>query len=298
MFNVVVYHEHCNDGVMALYEVCSTCKPDYIIPCKAGFSPELDHIKNKQNLIILFVDLCPTTLSDELRSFKKIIICDHHKSEIDKLLTLELPSNLELVYNPDKAGCQIISNYIYGGQQRNWLIDYIADRDLWKFDLPHSREINLSIYKTGFIHGIQLHLLNFKECPDISSETFEKHLELGKILWDVQQKEIEIIARAASFKNITIKGKKYTIWVILTDHLTSEVGEYLYNKKFKWGAIPDFVALPSFDMRTKLWKISLRAHKDNPIDVSVIASSFPGGGGHKSAAGFSITHDNFLKLFC
>lgn len=83
---------------------------------------------------------------DLASTWDRIIILDHHASAIDAL-DGHLPSNVETVFDVNRSGAGIVADWL--GVRDNTdlpyhapygVVDYVEDRDLWRFDLPHSKE--------------------------------------------------------------------------------------------------------------------------------------------------------------
>jgi len=300
MFDIIIYHQSCPDGIFSVYELLRFFKPKYIIPCKAGIMPDLTSIKENYNdLSVIFVDISPVSF-ESLLKFKNVTICDHHKSAETFFKESIIPNNFEVIFDMERSGAQITSDYICNKfnskNGRLWITDYVGDRDLWKFKLPFSREINYSFFKLGLFYKIQCHFLKTLTPLDFDTiENFDFYKTNGIQLSALRDKDVEIAAKMAIFKEITLKNKKYKIWISFIQANKSEQGEYLRDKCLEDGSLPDFVAICSFNLTTKLWEISCRSNEDK-TDLSILCRSL-GGGGHKCASGFKLTYDSFKEIF-
>ena len=93
MFDCVIYHEYCPDGICAAWIVKHHTdkynnKID-VIPCKAGCEPD-KNLKYFTNKKIVFVDICPPTeyILKMADIADYIYIIDHHKTSYEKFLEL------------------------------------------------------------------------------------------------------------------------------------------------------------------------------------------------------------------
>jgi oligoribonuclease NrnB/cAMP/cGMP phosphodiesterase (DHH superfamily) len=310
-YDVVIFHGPCSDGVSALW-----CSDLYLknvgynyepIQCRAGSDPEGD-FKDKR---ILFVDLCPSfqfiidNCLNEKNKVKKLTILDHHKSAIDMYRenesVLQTIDNLEIEMDPDRAGCQIAWDYFFEDNReikttRPWFIDYVGDRDLWKWLLPNSKEINAALFENNLIDPSNLNKLT-----DLLTEPENKIQNLlaqGKIILQLQKRELDIGLSKALITEFKHKEKTYKIWLggNISMSLRSELGNLLVNKKFPDGTMPDFAAIWVYDPKSNEWWISFRGGDQSP-DLSIIAREL-GGGGHGLSSGTSIKNGKtLLDLF-
>lgn len=79
------------------------------------------------------------------KAWDRIILLDHHASAIDGL-DGHLPANVECVFDVDRSGAGIVADWfdlrvhVAAPMLRYGVVDYVEDRDLWRFDLPSSKE--------------------------------------------------------------------------------------------------------------------------------------------------------------
>jgi oligoribonuclease NrnB/cAMP/cGMP phosphodiesterase (DHH superfamily) len=144
------------------------------------------------------------------------------------------------------------------------IVRYIEDRDLWRFELPHSKEINaaLSSYPRDFAVWDQL-----------ENKKIEELILEGTAILRYQTQLVDFLAKEA--EEVDIAGHK--VLSINSPVLQSELGNRL-AQGHPFGAV-------WYDQKGKR-KYSLRSAADG-VDVSEVAKQY-GGGGHKAASGFSI----------
>jgi oligoribonuclease NrnB/cAMP/cGMP phosphodiesterase (DHH superfamily) len=298
-YDLVIYHGPCSDGVSALW-----CANQYLneieykfesIQCRAGSDPDGDFDDKR----ILFVDLCPSLkfIIDKCKIAKKLTILDHHKSAIDmyheNASKLESIDNLEIEMDPERAGCQIAWDYFFSNKPRPWFIDYIGDRDLWKWSLTYSKEINAALFENNLIDPA-----NPNKLTDLLSDQENKKENLlaqGKVILQLQKRELDVGCNKALVAEFKHKDKIYKIWLggNISMSLRSELGNLLVNKKFPDGTNPDFAAIWVYDPKSNEWWISFRGGENSP-DLSVIAREL-GFGGHKMASGMTIRNGKTLQ---
>ena len=285
IFDTIIYHGSCNDGSTSLWCANYYNNIPEKVSCKAGCNPNIK-VENKN---ILFVDLCPKFeyLIEISKIAKNVVILDHHKSSYDdyQIYKDRCPSNLHIQIDMSKSGCQITWDYFFENISRPWFIDYVADRDLWTWKLPNSKEINQVFMDNNYFDPYYLD--NITTYINYASEQINNIVKEGFLLLKIQKKNLDIACSRALEATMTINNVNYNIWLgtsSTTDR--SELGNMLTYKLLSNGLTPDFSATWIYEPKTNEWWISLRGHKLSP-DLSKIAGYY-GGGGHMLASGFTI----------
>lgn len=169
-----------------------------------------------------------------------------------------------------------------------WWLQYIEDRDLFKFSLPHSREVNDAMYNLKYSTFIK-----FDELNSFTEEQKRRFIEQGVAIGGVKQDLIRSIVRNA---HLCIFDT-YKVYVVETGVLVSEVSEVLYTTH-KDNC--DFIICIYYDFKRRAYRCRLRCDKRSSIDLSAIAKKHGekcgDGGGHKAAAAFSYKGDIFSML--
>lgn len=150
------------------------------------------------------------------------------------------------------------------------IVQLVEDRDLWKWQLPDSRELNaaLSSYPKTVEAWTGLHGL----LTPVGGGGYWRLVREGSAILRRQEQEVEAaVSRAVE---LTIAG--YRVQVVNTTCHHSEIGGRL-------AAGRPFAATYFDDLKRNLRVWSFRS-LDGGIDVSEIAKKF-GGGGHRNAAG-------------
>ena len=283
------YHRGCSDGISAAW--CIRQKyPDieYI-----GINPSDDDVdpESYNDKVVIFVDVCPTkkVLEDMLIKAKYIIILDHHKTN-EAFISGYIHEKLSVIFDMTKSGCQIAWDYVNSAKDRPWFIDYVGDRDLWKFELPDSKFVNVGLYELGHMRFEKLDELY--EGLDKKDDIIKDLVNFGKLQNDFNQKIISNATRKASKAQFKVGDETYTVWLgTIISSLKSEFGNVLANTFFENGELPDFAVIYDYDFSANKWWMSLRSIS---TDVSEICNTF-GGGGHKFAAGFQLHGNNSLR---
>lgn len=155
----------------------------------------------------------------------------------------------------------------------------VQDRDLWKFELPDTREIKelLSSIPSTFDAWNDL-ILNREP------GSFERDVEKAGHYLFIKNKLAEDYAAKAQY----VLFDETPIWVVnCPANFASDVGHIL-GKKAAY-------ALTYVSSINRVY-VSLRSNTDTGSDVSAIARKF-GGNGHVHASGFVTSPEKFFKLF-
>lgn len=268
---MVIYHGNCPDGFTAAWVARKALGPDCdFIPASYGQAPP--DVAGRPVYILDFSYKRPVML-DIVSRTHRLVILDHHKTaqaELDgfadeciRAYGLIPP---HVVFDMEKSGAMLAWDHFFPDVEPPWLIRYVEDRDLWRWSLAASREINaaLASYPRTFeqwdhFGGSDLGHVR----PWLASE--------GAAILRYQDQLVDSICRGA--KDEDLAG--YRVKVANTSVLFSEVAGRL--------AEGGLFGAAWFVRRDGKLQWSLRSRGD--FDVSEIAKRF-GGGGHRNAAGF------------
>lgn len=272
MSKMVIYHNNCYDGVTAAWVAYKALDPAFegmnsdveYVPCNYSDSPP--DVKDKEVYIIDFSFKRPI-LEEMRKQAESLVILDHHKTAKD-----DLEGFPGAIFDMNRSGAGIAWDYFFPSSPRPSLVNYVEDRDLWKFQLPNSKAY------TAFIQSFDIDLDTWiNEVSQQFSTMGSDTLEAGKSLLRMQDKYVKQICANAELKRIGEHIGPY----VQTSILMSEVCDYLI-KNYP-GNYP--FAFYSFKRKDGKTQYGLRSRSD--FDVSIIAKQF-GGGGHKQAAGFEL----------
>ena len=130
----ILYHGGCPDGFGGAYAAWKKFgdAADYI-PLKHG-KPAPENLDGKD---LYFIDFCyPQLIMDQLAKLaKSITVLDHHEGVRD--VATKFPG----VFDINHSGATIAWNYFHPDTSTPMLLKYVEDGDLYRFDLPNSREI-------------------------------------------------------------------------------------------------------------------------------------------------------------
>lgn len=284
MKNQVWYHAGCFDGFGAAYaawfnlgiEETSYHPVSYNSPLPDYDDPELDTI------YIVDFSIKPEEFDRLTSRGVRIVLLDHHKSAFEEYAAYFGWEEKGGAYEQYLGESYIYFNMEYSGAYLTWqyfntseppkLIQYISDRDLWKFRLENSRLIHamLCTYPFEFEVYSKLH----KSLEDPQRE--EVLLEEGRVVLRYHDLLIDKICHDAQMVQID----EFRVPMVYTNILFSEVPEAL-TKRY-----PDAeFAIYKYPKGNGMIQYGFRSRND--FDVSEIAARY-GGGGHKNAAGCTV----------
>lgn len=251
--DVVLYHAECADGFGAAWALWKRFPSARYQAVKHGTPPPQD-LAGRRVLIVDFSYPRPT-LEALAASTKDLAVLDHHITAQQALAGFP-----HACFDQDRSGAVLAWDWAHDGPAP-WLLRYIQDKDLWRWNLPLSREINAALAS---------YPLDFKVWDGLTQETLET--EGRAILRHEQELVGKIVAEAelVSFQGETVPAVQSAV-------LTSQVGERLSEGH------PFCIIWHDRDGRRYF---SLRS-REGRADVGAIATAH-GGGGHTHAAGFSV----------
>jgi uncharacterized protein len=268
MIDFVIYHSNCVDGFGAAWSAWKFLgnEAEYYAASHGDDPPDVTN----RNVIILDFSYPNKTIKKMISESNSLTVLDHHKSAMIDLS--DIPS---AYFDMSHSGAVLAWKFFHSDNPTPRFIEYIEDRDLWKWSLPHSK---------AFSAGLSTIPLDFESFTKLESDDiFKSVCERGSNIMKYIESEVEKISNRATPR--TWRGKK--IFIVNSSQLISEVGSRLSPSC-------DFVVIWYFDHNKQKYSVSLRSFHEN-IDVSEVAKLF-GGGGHKKAAGFGFARSSFDDL--
>jgi oligoribonuclease NrnB/cAMP/cGMP phosphodiesterase (DHH superfamily) len=270
MKKLCIYHGGCYDGYGAYMSVVHHFGTEFVEghPGKYGEAPP--DVTGREVFIVDF-SYKRDVLIEMAKQATRIVIIDHHKTAEADLTDLNIP-NVEVNFDMTRSGAMMTWNY-FNKEQAPDLLLHIQDRDLWNWKLPWTKEVMLAVCSYPMEESVWFDLMD-KPVRELMMEgcvLLRKHdIEVQKLVANAHEEGpdkipcVNVLPQYASdVLNILAEGKPYAMGF-------TDVG---FERRF-----------------------SLRSSADG-VDVSEIAKKY-GGGGHKHAAGFSLTirHIDYVGL--
>ena len=265
---VLILHDTDPDGMLSAVLVGENCQhSDKIIYCPALRYQDPPLSMMDKDTSVYIVDFCYSreeTIEMAKRA-KHVTILDHHKTAQNDLKGLMI-DNVDAIFDINKAACHIVWSY-FTSEKPPFYVDYVEDADLWKWNLPLSKEVN------AFFSSIPSDIGSWQSAIE---ESFNSIKDFGHAICSYKQssidkhKELRVLMNIAGHAVPAINCSDVAIVSEACNHLAQGSP---FSASF-------------YMLNDGSWKFSLRS-SDNGINVREIAEKF-GGGGHDRSAGFKV----------
>lgn len=261
-----IYHHNCADGFGAAWVVWKFFKGEVdFVPGEYGKAPP--NCLNR-NVIIVDFSYKRDVMEAMAELSTSILVIDHHKTAQADLQPLLDSGKVKGVFDMDHSGAMLTWMWFYPNQEPPQLLKHIEDRDLWRFALPYTREIQDNLFSYPYNFAAWDHFMERLEDPEAMNEFILQGESIGR----KHRKDIgELLT--ASVRPMIIGG--YMVEVANLPYTMASDAAGRIAEACTFGA----TYFDTSDNRC----FSLRSKGD--FDVSEIAKLY-GGGGHKNAAGF------------
>jgi len=205
----------------------------------------------------------------------KLVMLDHHKSAAEKLTGFACRCGV-VHFDMDKSGARLAWEFFHPGQPVPALLQYIEDRDIWKWTFPES---------ASFLSALDMEPQTFARWQEIVAFTPDQltaFMARGVAMDEKYRKLAADIAEGA--QPLVFNGIE-GLMVNAPGMFHSLVGDLLSAK------IGTFALL--WSAGTQGVKVGLRAQRN--FDCIALAESM-GGGGHAQACGFKMGVERLPEL--
>ncbi len=270
--NYCLYHANCMDGFAAAWVVWNKYGDSgwKYIPVKYQEPVPAEVINDAAVDKIIIVDFSynKTILEELEKHCQGLIVIDHHDTAPQEYVNM--------IFDSGHSGCMLTWNFFnvnaasgYVNEPPEWLL-YVEDRDLWKWQLPESKEVSL---------GLETVKREFREFNFIDLNEIKN---IGNVIKEYKQ---GILEKHSSFEG-EIWGYRGVRFCEAHPMFTSDLGEMLKER------YPEMPFSVIYGVGENTLFVSLRQGCSD-VHLGSICQQF-GGGGHKNAAGFKRTIGNVL----
>lgn len=303
---LVIYHANCADGFTAAWAVRQATDADF----HPGVHGEPPPDVAGRDVILVDFSYPRVQLVDMAQVARSILVLDHHKSaeaelrsgavhvgtigqeglKAVRIVRLDnLPDAREAwlhyeetatvsdgvvcaFFDMDRSGAGIAWDFFHPGKARPALIDHVEDRDLWRFALHGTREIQSALFSYPYRFEVWDELMQ--------APVFELYQQ-GLCIERKHHKDVaELVAVA---KRQMVIGHYEVPVASLPYTLASDAGHLMAQGQPFAACYYDKAGGRVFSLRSA----------DDGVDVSEVAKLY-GGGGHARAAGFTVPRDHEL----
>lgn len=284
-----IYHGKCADGFTAAWAVRQALGNIEFYP--GIYQEPPPDVTGREVLIVDFSYKRPV-LEEMAKTAKAILILDHHKTAEEDLRGFQIPdyllpcpgiqpffpaSGIAALFDMTRSGAGIAWDYCHPGKPRPAIVNYAEDRDLWRFNLPHSREISAFTFSHDYTFE------NWDALATTLEESFSTAVEAGGA---IERKHHKDVAELVGVCRRKLKIGGVEVWAASLPYtLTSDAGHLM--------AMGEPFAACYWD--TPEGRVFSLRSTDEGQDVSAIAKQY-GGGGHRNASGFKVPLDKISQF--
>lgn len=267
----VLYHGNCYDGFGAAFAAWTALGTDAVYePVLYGQKPPI--LPPDTRLLICDFSYPREMLMALRERVVSVFVIDHHKTAEEDLRGLDF-----VKFDMEHSGAHLTWCHFFPeltpeyGHAIPKFIQYLEDRDLWRFALPDSKAVSQALRAYPFDFAVW-----DKLCSDGGVAQLRRE---GPVVERFTQQMVALMCDHARLKVIGAASKTYTVPVANATVFFSEVGDELCRR------FPDApFAAYYLDRGDGLRQWGLRSR--NGFDTSVVAKAL-GGGGHPASSGWT-----------
>jgi oligoribonuclease NrnB/cAMP/cGMP phosphodiesterase (DHH superfamily) len=266
-----IYHSNCADGFGAAWVFSRYA--DRTFNFHAGVYQDTPPDVTGRDVYLVDFSYKRDVVEDILTKAGKVVLIDHHKTAIEDLAPLIESKRIESLVSLEHSGAVLAWQYWEPkATTMPQLLHHIEDRDLWRFALARTREIQANVFSYPYDFGVWDELM--KTDP-------QKLAEQGEAIERKHHKDISELIKVVT-REFVIGGFRVPV-ANLPYTLTSDAGHELAKGQPFAGCYWDTPNGRVFSLRSV----------DEGMDVAEIAKQY-GGGGHKHASGFRVPYGHPL----
>lgn len=284
---LVLYHHNCADGFTAAWAIRQVIGDgaEYVGATHGNPPPDV----TGRDVLLVDFSYKADVLRDIAAAARSVTILDHHKSAMEEVRTLDnviwlpldaryddgwfvaAPSGaIRVLFDMERSGARIAWDVFHPGRAVPWLVRYVEDRDLWRFALPDTRDVQSCVFSFEYDFDIWSRLADACETDAGRGDIIME----GRAITRKHDKDIAELLTVTA-RSMVIGGATVPV-ANLPYTMSSDAANILAEKA-------PFAACYYDKPGGRIF--SLRSRPDGD-DVSQIAARY-GGGGHRNASGFS-----------
>lgn len=277
-----IYHAGCPDGFGAAFAVWRAWGDEGRYVPRGHDDPLTPEEFEGQRVV--FVDIAPPpgALQALGAAAGELVVLDHHVSARDRLtsdpqlLAMLRAAGHTIHFDLGHSGAVLAWQHFHPEAEVPELLRYVEDQDLWRWRLPHTREVNSAIAASP---------RTFAAWDALLAASVEELAAEGAPIARAQRTEV---TRALRYAHPIALGEHRVEAVNARQH-RALIGHELASRAafgIPCGAV----------YRVQGRRVDVSVYSVGDFDVAALAAAF-GGGGHRNAAGFSIPLEDWLQDF-
>lgn len=288
MGTICIYHGNCADGFGAAWVVRKALGSD--VRFHPGVYGDLPPDVTGMDVIMVDFSYKRPVIEEMGRKARSMLVIDHHKTAAEDLAgfpppifsndwTAHISDNGQdgvdprlprVVFDMNHSGAMLAWKYFFHDQKPPRLLCHIEDRDLWRFALSGTREIQAYVFSYPYDFAIWDAMISEAE----TDEGLKSMCRSGEAIERKHFKDIDELLSVMA-RPMEIGGVEVMVANLPYTMASDGAGKLAENAPF--GAT-------YYDAQNGR-VFSLRSRGTDGADVSEIAKAY-GGGGHRNAAGF------------
>lgn len=259
---IVIYHAHCLDGFTAAWSAWKRYGDNDVEYVPASYGDPPPDVTDCFTVVVDF-SYPRDVMLDMKKRASGLSVFDHHKTAKEALDGLPFA-----LFDMDRSGAGITWDALHPEKPRPWLVDFVEDRDIWRWKLSKSKEVN------AWIGACRRDSFADWEC--LSAMPLDKVIEKGEVVLAYIDRYVSEMVEQA--RVVEVDGQRVPMVNAPYICISELVGKLAESAPF---------AVGWFQRSDGLYAYSLRSRGPEGVDVSEIAKKY-GGGGHRNSAGFTL----------
>lgn len=267
---LIIYHGNCADGFSAAW--CFWRKYHHGADYFAGVYQEPPPDVTGRDVYLVDFSYKRDVVIGMLQTAESVTLIDHHKTAIEDLRGLV---GLKQFTDLERSGATLAWDFLFPDEARPLLLGHIEDRDLWRFKLPGTREIQAVVFS---------HEYTFEQWDALMSADRVGLLKMTAAGAAIERKHHKDVAELVKVcqRRMVIGGHDVPVASLPYTMVSDAAHKMAQGEPFA-ACYWDTAEGRNFGLRAT----------DEGLDVSDIAKQY-GGGGHAKAAGFKVPRDHEL----
>ncbi|MCY1353970.1 hypothetical protein D9M69_403250 [compost metagenome] len=280
-----IYHGNCADGFGAAWAVRQGIGSENVEFLAGRYGMPAPDVADRVVVIVDFSFPLEVLQSMALQA-RSVLVIDHHKTAAEALA--ELPAapadyyawadtlpKLSALFDMGRSGAGLTWDFFFPHSPRPALINHIEDRDLWRFALEGTREIQANLFSYPY---------DFDVWDALMQQPISASIAAGVAIERKHHKDVAELV-AGSKRRMLIGGHDVPVANLPYIH-SSDAGHLMAQGEPFAACYQDTSDHRYFSLRSS----------NEGLDVGEIAQQY-GGGGHRNAAGFKVPFDHELAGF-
>lgn len=271
-----IYHGNCADGFGAAWVFKNFADREFDF--HAGIYQDAPPDVEGRDVYLVDFSYKRAVVEAMLEKATRVVLIDHHKTAIDDLAPLIEAGKIEALTDLNHSGAVLAWKWFHGNYLEGMpeLLYHIEDRDLWRFKLDGTREIQAALLSYPYDFAVWDKLMAYKSFDLNQNMRVE-----GRAIERKHHKDVAELVKVCQ-RRMQIGGHDVPV-ASLPYTLVSDAAHAMAQGEPFAACYWDTPDGRNFGLRAT----------EAGLDVSEIAKQY-GGGGHAKAAGFRVPRTHAL----